>query len=443
MLFWKSNRQKLIDNARGAIHMANKVIDYRKDLLSGEVVEDIRRAADSLHALIKDKATADRSIEQGIRRVDAKISPHGGKIYPVTFWSENIEMLLVAAILAIGIRSFFFQPFKIPTNSMYPTYAGMIPHVYAVGEERPSLPARAFRFITQGAVNHDIKAPVSGEVLIPLNSSNDRSGIVFYEPHQGRKWFGLLPSVQRRYAVLVGDQPAVVDLPFDFNLDSVVLKTYFGEEENLQQVVQKAQAQGRLRSTRLGPAIATGVRVQPGESVLDFDILTGDMLFVDRISYHFVQPKIGDPFVFRTREIPGLRGMDGSPDDKYYIKRLVGMAGDELEIIDHALIRNGMPIEGADAFDRNARREGEYPGYEARWRLAEGLTETIPDGHYYAMGDNSPDSYDSRGWGMPQLSRRSDFFSDVDVVNFVPEKEVVGKAIFIFYPFSSRWGPAE
>lgn len=443
MFFWKSKRQKLIENARGAIHMANKVVNYRKDLLSQDVVDDILRAAEDLHALIKDKSSSEQSIEQGVRKVDAKIRPHGGKIYPVTFWSENIEMLLVAAILAIGIRSFFFQPFKIPTNSMYPTYAGMVPYVYTVDEERPSLPVRALRFITQGAVNYDIKAPVSGEVLIPLNSNGDRSGIVYYEPHQGRKWFGLLPDVQRRYALLVGDQPAIIDLPFDFNLDNVVLKRYFEGEKNLAQAIQKAQAQGRLRMTKLGPAVATGVRVQEGQSLLDFDILTGDMLFVDRISYNFVRPAIGDPFVFRTRSIPGLRGMDGTPDDKYYIKRLVGMAGDELEIVDYTLMRNGSPIEGAAAFELNAKREKDYPGYEARWRLAKGLTEKVPPGHYYAMGDNSPDSYDSRGWGVPQLSQRPDFFDGVEYVNFVPEKEVVGKAVFIFYPFTKRWGIAE
>ena len=45
--------------------------------------------------------------------------------------------LLVAAIVVIGIRSFFIQPFIIPTNSMYPTYNGMQPHLYEGEDELP------------------------------------------------------------------------------------------------------------------------------------------------------------------------------------------------------------------------------------------------------------------------------------------------------------------
>jgi signal peptidase I len=54
-----------------------------------------------------------------------------------------------------------------------------------------------------------------------------------------------------------------------------------------------------------------------------------------------------------------------------------------------------------------------------------GARATIPEGTYVALGDNSANSADSRYWG------------------YVPEKAVIGKAIFIYYPFTKRWGVAE
>ncbi len=190
--------------------------------------------------------------------------------------------------------------------------------------------------------------------------------------------------------------------------------------------------------------IVTGVKRKAGDAVLDFDILSGDMLFVDRISYHFVRPEVGDPFVFRTGEIPGLRNMQtGKPTDQYYIKRLVGKGGDTLQVKAPVLYRNGEPITGAQAFQDNAERLGEYSGYYEMWRLSPGDTEGVPDGFYYAMGDNSPESYDSRGWGLALEKYNPRALKGAEDINFVPENQVVGKASFIFYPFTHRWGAAE
>ena len=50
---------------------------------------------------------------------------------------------------------------------------------------------------------------------------------------------------------------------------------------------------------------------------------------------------------------------------------------------------------------------------------------TVTPGHYFAMGDNSANSFDSRGWGE------------------VPAQDVVGKPLFILHPFTSHWGPAK
>jgi len=147
-------------------------------------------------------------------------------------------------------------------------------------------------------------------------------------------------------------------------------------------------------------------------------------LFVDRLSYNFVPPKVGSGFVFRTGKIAALQADEG---DKYFVKRLAGVPGDVLEIKEPVLYRNGRPADGAAAYDKNARREGKYPGFTNTLDglLPPGGSVTVPAHAFFALGDNSPRSKDSRYWG------------------FVPEKEVVGRPLFIYFPLSSRWGPAD
>jgi signal peptidase I len=114
----------------------------------------------------------------------------------------------------------------------------------------------------------------------------------------------------------------------------------------------------------------------------------------------------------------------GQQIEQYYIKRLVGTPGDTLEVREPVLYRNGQPITGADAFAANASREGKYAGYFAQQRLSPGQTVTVPPDSYFAMGDNSGNSADGRYWG------------------FVPAKDVVGRPLFVYFPFTRHWGPA-
>ncbi len=119
-----------------------------------------------------------------------------------------------------------------------------------------------------------------------------------------------------------------------------------------------------------------------------------------------------------------MQDVAGNQISQYYVKRLVGTPGDTLEIKTPVLYRNGKPIEGSDAFGKNARREGKYPGYTNDGTQPPGGTVTVPPNSFFALGDNSPRSKDSRYWG------------------FVPEKDVVGRPLFIYFPLTSRWGPA-
>lgn len=464
-LFQKSPQKTLRKDCRRQLELARKVINYRKDCLSTEAIAEIEARANDLRQLVESKDDWDtdrvRAAKQALHVVMLR---DGGDIYPVHTWNDNIEVLLVVGIVAIAIRTFFFQPFKIPTNSMWPTYAGMKERVYSVAldESRPALPFRVVNKVTQFASNYRITSEIGGEVMIPvaiyrIGNQWDVQVIGGEGPHKFS--FGnlnLLP--QRRYQlheVTASGKTYIhdLDVPRDFTLEDVVRKSYFPEAPSLISVARDLQAAGQLRVEATNPRrdayrvlLPTGYAATQGEPLIDFDIHTGDMLFVDRFSYHFFAPDIGDPIVFRVENIPGLRvGDEGT--EQYYIKRLVGKGGDELEIRDGALFRNGQPITGSIAFDKNAQRDGEYDGYVAAGFLESGETDTIVEGYYYAMGDNSDDSKDSRLWsrdgGFYAEKRTSQERFDNVPPNQVPRKDVVGKALFIFYPLSTRWGPAK
>lgn len=418
--FASANR-KMRQNASNWLELADKIEHFRRDVLPEPELAELRREKEGLRGMVKAKAeTGD--LKLSIERLEGVLRKTGGTFYPKSTLVEYVEFFLVAGIVILGIRAFFFQPFKIPTNSMWPSYNGMTGQVFETEADEPGSIAQGFRFLTQLAVPHRIDAPVSGEISIPVvRGYDDARGEPrdFLNPpktKKGRKWF-LFPTTKRVYEIYVGGTPVEIEVPGDFDLEKVIKDAFFDGAEDFPMPED-------LRGRR-GVLLGTGKEVAAGDRILSFDVLTGDQLFVDRVSYHFVKPSVGDGFVFRTDNIPELhRLMSRGPKEQYYIKRLIGTPGDTLEIKDPVLYRNGNPIEGNDAFDSNATQEGNFPGYRSLGILAEGREFEVPEGEYMAIGDNSASSLDGRYWGT------------------VPEKDVIGRPMFIYYPFAARWGPA-
>ena len=381
-------------------------------------MKELHEASSTLNQALKKKGEEDwgkvrlasEELESVLKRPEV-----GGYFYPQSIWAEYAEMFLVAAIVALAIRTFFLQPFKIPTNSMYPTYNGMTHEIYSE-ETSPAGLGNVFRFLSWGTVRRDVIAPASGEVLIPIQS---------YEKVPGRKFF-VFPTVLNEFTIRVGEGETSLKVPGEFFPFEAFKDAFFPDDDReWADVVRDPKNQSKITRIRGQLFLKTGKMVNQGDSVLSFAIHTGDALFVDRISYHFVRPDVGEAIVFKTENIPGIK------DSKYYIKRLVGVPGDELQVKAPELYRNGELITGASAFAKNATQEGNYPGYSYRglnrqdYLSHPNATVTIPDDSFFAMGDNSPHSSDSRYWG------------------FVPKTEMVGKAMFIYYPFTHRWGLAK
>ncbi|MBU9888507.1 MAG: signal peptidase I [Candidatus Omnitrophica bacterium] len=125
-----------------------------------------------------------------------------------------------------------------------------------------------------------------------------------------------------------------------------------------------------------------------------------DKIFVDKLSYRFRPPERGDIIVFKYP-------LDRKKD---FVKRLVGLPGDTVEIRNGVILVNGNPMTEPPF--------GVHTYYNTEdWDYGKsGQVVRVPSDHFFALGDNSAHSADSRQWG------------------FVPKKDLIGKAFMIWWP---------
>lgn len=162
----------------------------------------------------------------------------------------------------------------------------------------------------------------------------------------------------------------------------------------------------------------------------------GDFIVVNKFSYGVRLPIVG------TKIIPTKDPERGDVivfipphDERYFIKRLIGVGGDHIQLIENQLYVNGEMVEqenretlGIDRLDgRSVSRATENlqgTSHQIQFKVpspgAGTYFETVvPEGHYFMMGDNRDNSQDSRFWG------------------FVPDSNIVGKAVAVWM----HWRP--
>jgi len=140
----------------------------------------------------------------------------------------------------------------------------------------------------------------------------------------------------------------------------------------------------------------------------------GDHVFVDRLTYRFSSPRRGDLLAFLTQGIAGL------PQDQIYVKRILGMPGERLEIHDGAAFVNGTPLTEKDRIPPIRFTTGEPVGQSESVSRA---SYEVAQGTYFVVGDNPGNSLDSRQFGC------------------VPLPNIYGKVTAIYYPFSRAGRP--
>ncbi len=393
-----------------------KFIHYKRDLLKPPVLEEIevmrRDFAAALKARDKDKV-------ESLAPILTKACE--GAVPPVKDAATRdwVESIVTCAVIVFAIRAYLIQPFKIPTGSMQPTLNGIIAQRTDPTQDKPNAVRQTWDFVARGRNYVKVVAPFDGALV----SVEQKSVGLFltlsrltYKDASGRT---VTETVWAPTLQLIGDR---AENARGKDMDANWNGLWINQEDILKgRIALRDRAQGTVE-------IKQPIPVKKGQVLAAGHIDSGDMVLVDKISYHFRKPTRGEVFVFNTR---GISGIPVSPGEgsTHYIKRLVGTPGDVLKVQPDG----DLAINGAPAREKGIRRvvdekvpldEFGYHGYDPRPGGGQELfVPAKPKDTYFAMGDNSYNSFDSRYWGS------------------VPEENLVGPALFSLWPFTSgHWG---
>ncbi len=381
-----------------------RILDHQRDILPPKTADEIESALGQMEGCLAggaDKAALEKQMEN-LESTANKFRP-----YPNTAWRENTEVLLVALTVAMGVRTFFLQPFKIPTGSMQPTLYGVTSE-NLVNKPDFNIPTGGQRIKEwfQGVSYVHVVADADGELQAV-----------------GRPLRLLIFNIKQ--TLWVGGKSYTLWLPPDFG----------------------APPTGSLEARA---NLHLGQFFHKGDDIVKLQVNAGDHLFVDRLTYNFRPPKRGEIVVFETH---GISLLPIEQQDTFYIKRLVGLGGETLSIQQEyevsgvpgygtapvgKLAINGQPLSATTPHFENLYsfygasgdskvlpyKENHYYGH-AMIRdsvLAPGSEFPVRPNYLFVMGDNTMNSLDSRYW--------RDFKAS----------SVIGRSFFVYWPLTDRFG---
>ncbi|MDF7806678.1 signal peptidase I [Pontiellaceae bacterium B12219] len=364
-------KRKLKKQLKEYLQMARHARHMREDIAEPAALEALKAAEADLLKLIQ---TGEGDVEKTVQSLEAAAN----RVYPMARKSvmmEWTETLIVALGAAMAIRAFFFQPFKIPTGSMQPTLNG----ITAEAQAEPGVfdnPLLKFpKWLITGTSYKEIRAKVSGS-LVSIKPERDHYIVV-------------IGGVEHKVPSYMGE----------------FLADYMFED---------AGGYPHLKS----------VTFNKGDVIVSAKIVAGDHILVNKMKYNFMKPERGDISVFDTRSIshPLVRA------DTFYIKRMVGLPGEKIQIQNRRLVADGEIVSDPPMFETIATD----PKYSGGHDVAAGslLVQEddfiqLGDDEYLMMGDNT----------RPSMSLDGRFFGGV------PRKDFQGPAVFVYWPFRNHWGP--
>ncbi len=400
---------KTVREAVGMKRHVRKLLNHQRDILKPESVASVEAALQSIGTALKAGASKD-ALKTELKQLEDAANKCL-KPYPHAGYRENVEVFLVAIAVAMGIRTFILQPFKIPTGSMQPT-------LYGVTSE--NLLGRK-----------DVQVPTGWASV--------------------RDWFA-----GDSYVHFVADS--------DGEMERIEAPVGIGRGGSIFKLYQKFVFAGKTHTIWFPPdmgggdlasraGLQFGRQYKRGEEVINVRVRSGDHLFVDRLTYNFRAPNRGEIIVFETKGInfPAHGGENLMPQDQFYIKRLVALGGERVQIgNDRHLQINGKRLDaGTSHFEFVYGFDPKVPPLESRFSghvnkftaakeagvvmrdprsasdllfLDETSVRELGPHELMVMGDNTMNSSDSRFWGS------------------FPANNVIGRSCFVYWPLSSRFG---
>ena len=359
-------KRRIRQRARELMHHVRHVRNMREDIVPGDLLQELDTTVTALnhHYLERNYEKIPGAMDHLIRTLNRIIPAR-----PMAVVRENVEVIVVAVVVAMAFRSYFIQPFKIPTGSMETTLYG----IHYEQCDNPgifdSLPLKTLKWLVRGTWYTEFVAKANGPIQGPLGYDPDNSAYYRY--------------------------------------------TIAGIPHNIPHELRLNVKHGDL--VYHGQILAAGIR------------LTGDHIFVDKVRWYLRSPRRDDVMVFKTDGIP-LIGRTKT----HYIKRMVGIPNDDFSIEPPNLVINGKVTDhyfGINRVQRKIPKNGVgylLPGIgrdlPEPYLAYQGQVRHLGQGQYLAFGDNTRSSFDSRFWGP------------------VPEKNLVGPAFMVYWPFTERWG---
>lgn len=328
--------------AKELLRTAISFINYHEDILPASDIESLSLKIQALEHARKNKNKTE--IEESIKDLTDLLQKKSPKrSYPRL--RENLEIIIVAVAVAMAIRAYFLQPFKIPTGSMQPTLFGI--H-FEERQERgvtDRFPLNYVKWLITGGWYVEVQAKATGRFSGAEYSDPDRPGMDRY-------------SISGTYYYL---------------------------------------PRGAVPKYRFGEIVHAGSTIWSGIQY------SGDHVFVNKAIWNFRNPRRGEIMVFSTK------GIEGITEGTHYIKRLSGLPEETVYIEPPCLIVNNEKLTSPENIARIAEARDGYAGYQSigfpsgSYLMNDGASKILGPGQYLALGDNTGNSRDSRYWGpVPQ-----------------------------------------
>ncbi len=408
--------------------IVRKHYHHQRDVLPAKNLAELEAAMAEYEKVLRSPQTTKAQLRAASDKFE-ETAHRWLKPYPHAAYRDNFESLLGTVVIIFAFKTFFATPMEIPTGSAQPTYYG-ITHEDLRDKPGVAFPTglqRVWERVAKGVSYYEVVAEADG----PLEGIS--------EPVK-QIGFGKI-GLGKKIAIRVGGR----EYPISFAPEDPPYKLSLIDQNT-----------GRPYKSFF----------KKGEYIVRCRVVSGDRLFVERLTYNFRKPRRGEYFVFQSTGIPG------TTQGTHYIKRLIAMGGEKVRIGDdrHVYI-DGKRLEKTDpgfekiySFDTNKpAADSQYSGhvngtvYGAAYRqwflsvphggIAKGDLESSADqstafmqsnvgrnfpdektvyevrpNTYLGFGDNTMSSADGRAWGV------------------VPREKVIGKSLFVMWPFTSRWG---